>query len=218
MTYVTPKQAAKSLGVSVSSLRRWETEGKLKAIRTPGGQRRYLLEEVEAAASIARTVTTVCYARVSTHSQRDDLDRQLEFLRSRFPEAEFLSEIGSGLNFRRRKFLSILDGVFTGDIQRLVVAHPDRLVRFGFELVKWLCDKTGCELVVLNERKLSPEQELVQDMLSIVHCFSSRLYGLRKYHKQVNLALQEDCQTLKDQEPDKVATQQCAENQGVSNP
>jgi excisionase family DNA binding protein len=207
MKYVTPKQAAKALSVNVSSLRRWENEGRITAIKTPGGQRRYSLEEIEKAAGTPRTVVTVLYARVSTSSQRDDLERQLEFLRSRFPEAESISEVGSGLNFRRRRFLAILDRIFTGDIQRLVVAHPDRLVRFGFELVKWLCDKTECELVVLNERKLSPEQELVQDMLSIVHCFSSRLYGLRKYSKQVKQALQEDCQTLEDQKTDKVATQ-----------
>jgi excisionase family DNA binding protein len=216
MSYVTPKQAAKILGVHVSSLRRWESEGKLKAIRTPGGQRRYDLFEVEKAAGQSKSVVTVCYARVSTHSQRDDLERQIEFLRSRFPNAELLSDVGSGLNFRRRKFLFILDRILSGDVQRLVVAHPDRLVRFGFELVKWLCERTGCELVVLHERKLSPEQELVADMLSIIHCFSSRLYGLRKYQKQVREALQEDCQTLPRQKPDKAAAEQCVENQGVS--
>lgn len=215
MNYVTPKQAAQILGVHVSSLRRWETEGKLKAIRTPGGQRRYALEEVEKAAGQSKPVVTVCYARVSTHSQRDDLERQIEFLRSRFPEAELLSDVGSGLNFRRRKFLAILDRILTGNVQRLVVAHPDRLVRFGFELVKWLCERTGCELVVLNERKLSPEQELVADMLSIIHCFSSRLYGLRKYQKQVKEALQEDCQTLPRQKPDQATAEQCQENQGI---
>ncbi|NER01670.1 MAG: IS607 family transposase [Okeania sp. SIO3C4] len=183
--YVTPKEAANRLGVSVSSLRRWETEGKLKAIRTPGGQQRYLLTEIESTACLTRAVRIVLYARVSTPNQRDDLDRQIEFLRSSFPTGECISEIGSGLNFRRRKFLSILDRVLAGDIDKLVVAHPDRFVRFGFELVKWLCEKHECELLVLHENKLSPEQELVQDMLSIIHCFSARLYGLRKYKKQV---------------------------------
>ena len=215
MNYVTPKLAAKILGVHVSSLRRWESEGKLKAIRTPGGQRRYDLEEVKKAEGQPKPIVTVCYARVSTHSQRDELGRQTEFLLSRFPEAEILSDIGSGLNFRRRKFLSLLDRILNGDVQRLVVAHPDRLVRFGFELVKWLCERTGCELLVLNEPQLSPEQELVADMLSIIHCFSSRLYGLQKYQKQVTEALQEDCQTLPQQKRDQVATQQCQENQGI---
>ncbi|NEQ72289.1 MAG: recombinase family protein [Okeania sp. SIO2C9] len=119
----------------------------------------------------------------------------MEFLRSNFPTAEYISEVGSGLNFRRRKFLSILDRVLAGHIDKLVVAHPERFVRYGtpfrcakgFELVKWLCEKHECELLVLHENKLSPEQELefFQNMLSIVHYFSARLYGLRKYKKQV---------------------------------
>jgi excisionase family DNA binding protein len=92
--YVTPKEAAKTLGVSVSSLRRWESEGRIKAIRTPGGQRRYVLEEIEEAAGISRSAIIVLYARVSTHSQQDDLERQLEYLRSKFPEGECISEVG----------------------------------------------------------------------------------------------------------------------------
>jgi putative resolvase len=215
MQHVTPKEAAKILGVHVSSLRRWENEGKLKAIRTPGGQRRFILSEVEKVAGIPRAIRTVCYGRVSTHSQQDDLQRQLEHLRQRYPEAEVISEIGSGLNFRRKKFLAVLERIIDGDIQRLVVAHPDRLVRFGIELVKWLCEKFECELVVLNDRKLSPEQELVQDMLSIIHCFSSRLYGLRKYKSKFKEELQKENPSLK-LEIDKASTEQCIKNQVVS--
>lgn len=213
MQHVTPKEAAKILGVHVSSLRRWENEGKLRAIRTPGGQRRFILDEVEKVALNPRTIRTVCYGRVSTHSQQDDLQRQLEHLRSRYPEAEIISEVGSGLNFKRKKFLWILERIIDGDIQRLVVAHPDRLVRFGYELVKWLCSKFECELLVLHDRKLSPEQELVQDMLSIIHCFSSRLYGLRKYKSAIKEDLQKEAKT---QGIDKTATKQCIENQAIS--
>ncbi|BAZ15543.1 ISSoc2, resolvase [Calothrix sp. NIES-4071] len=213
MQHVTPKEAAKILGVHVSSLRRWENEGKLRAIRTPGGQRRFILDEVEKVAGMPRSIRTVCYGRVSTHSQQDDLQRQLEHLRTRYPEAEVISEVGSGLNFKRKKFLSILERIIDDDIQRLVIAHPDRLVRFGFELVKWLCTKFECELVVLNDRKLSPEQELVQDMLSIIHCFSSRLYGLRKYKSTIKEDLQKESSTLMF---DKAVTEQCIENQAIS--
>ncbi|QOV24368.1 IS607 family transposase [Anabaenopsis elenkinii CCIBt3563] len=213
MQHVTPKEAAKILGVHVSSLRRWENEGKLKAIRTPGGQRRFILEEVEKIGGIPRKIKTICYGRVSTHSQQDDLQRQLEHLRTRYPEAEIISEVGSGLNFKRKKFLAILERIIDGDIQRVVVAHPDRLVRFGFELVRWLCTKFECELVVLNDRKLSPEQELVQDMLSIIHCFSSRLYGLRKYKSSIKEDLQKE---VASQGIDKAVTEQCIENQAIS--
>ena len=213
MQHVTPKEAAKILGVHVSSLRRWENEGKLKAIRTPGGQRRFILEEVEKIGGIPRTIKTICYGRVSTHSQQDDLQRQLEHLRTRYPEAEIISEVGSGLNFKRKKFLAILERIIDGDIQRIVVAHPDRLVRFGFELVRWLCTKFECELVVLNDRQFSPQQELLQDMLSIIHCFSSRLYGLRKYKSSIKEDLQKE---VASQGIDKAVTEQCIENQAIS--
>ncbi|WP_293036132.1 recombinase family protein [Moorena sp. SIO1F2] len=106
-------------------------------------------------------MVTVCYARVSTYSQRDDFERQAELLRSKFPEAEHISEIGSGLNFRRGQFLAILDRFLRGDLQCLVVAHPDRLLRFAIELVRWLCEKNQCQLMVWGECKLSKEQELV---------------------------------------------------------
>ena len=217
MRHVTPKEAATILGCHVSSLRRWESEGKIKAIRTPGGQRRYLLEEVELAAGVTRAIVTVLYARVSTHSQQDDLERQIEFLRSRYPEGEVISEVGSGLNFRRRKFIAVLERINRNDVKLLVVAHPDRLVRFGFELVRWLCEQNECKLVVLNDSKLSPEAELVQDMLSVIHCFSSRLYGLRKYAAKTKKELQKEFPAFQEQgEIDEEAAKQCAENQGIS--
>lgn len=182
--------------------------GKILTIRTPGGQRRFCVEEYEPEDNLQ----IILYARVSTTSQKDDLKRQVDYLQSIYPKAELITEVGSGLNFKRRKFLSILERILKSDISILVVAYSDRLVRFGFPLIEWLCKKAGCKLVVLDERKLSPEQELVEDILSILHCFSSRLYGLRKYFNQVKKAVQN-----KESQPDeKVNTQQCLENQGIS--
>ncbi|KYC35118.1 DNA invertase [Scytonema hofmannii PCC 7110] len=190
--YITPGEAARILGVHPQSLRRWEKEEKITAYRTPGNQRRFKQSEIEEFAGKRKPLITVCYARVSTSSQRDDLERQLAFLGERFPEAELVSEVGSGLNFKRKKLRSVLERVLRGNIQKLVVAHPDRLCRFGFELVKWLCETNRCELLVLDNRQLSPEQELVSDMLSIIHCFSSRLYGLRKYRKEIGQDLRQE--------------------------
>ncbi|GBF82775.1 IS607 family transposase [Aphanothece sacrum] len=163
MKYVTPKEACEYLGVSISTLRRWDSEGKIRSIRTPGGQRRFCVHEYEQKAK-----PTVLYARVSTHGQKDDLERQAEFLRQAYPNAELVREIGSGLNFRRRKFVAILERIYKGDIGCFVCTYPDRAVRFGFPLIEWLCQQAGCELVVLNELNLSPEQELVEDILSIL--------------------------------------------------
>jgi excisionase family DNA binding protein len=214
MEYVSPREAAKRLAVHVETLRRWEADGKITAIKLKSGHRRYAMSAVEKLAGEQPRVNTVLYARVSTNSQRDDLQRQVDFLKSKYPEAEIISEVGSGLNYRRRKFLSILERVFKGNIQQIVVAYPDRLVRFGFELVKWVCEKHECQILVLNDSKLSPHEELVQDILSILHCFSSRLYGLRKYEKQVRQEKESITQTPK--EPDEVVAKQCSENTGVS--
>ncbi|MDJ0650979.1 MAG: IS607 family transposase [Xenococcaceae cyanobacterium MO_188.B19] len=207
MKYVTPKEASQRLGVAISTLRRWDKEGKIRSIRTPGGQRRFCIEEYE-----KDEKPIVLYARVSSNSQKDDLERQVEFLQSKYPEGELVKEIGSGLNFKRRRLLSILERIYKSDISMLVVAYSDRLVRFGFPLIEWLCQQGECKLLVLNERQLSPEQELVEDILAILHCFSSRLYGLRKYRTQVQKNIQEATAP-----PDeKVNTQQCQENQGIS--
>ena len=148
--YITPREATRILGVHAQSLRRWEKEGKIKAYRTPGGQRRFLRTEIEKFSGRERSIRTVCYARVSTSSQRDDLIRQSEYLSERYPEAECICEVGSGLNFKRKKLLSLLQRVMQHDIQRIIVAHPDRLCRFGFELVRWICEQNECELVVLE--------------------------------------------------------------------
>jgi predicted site-specific integrase-resolvase len=129
--------------------------------------------------------TVVVYARVSSRAQQSDLNRQVAALRNLYPDAECVSEIGGGLNFKRKKLLALLERIMQGDVRLVVVAHKDRLARFGFDLFKWLCEQNRCELVVLNETILSPEAEMVEDILAIVHCFSSRLYGLRKYKSQI---------------------------------
>lgn len=220
MPYVTPRQAASALGVNPRTLARWEEEGKIRAIKTESGQRRYDLAEYvkrkSGASSSIRPHTTL-YARVSTSSQRDDLHRQTEALVAHYPGCEVITEIGSGLNFRRRKLNSILERVISGDIQCLVVAHKDRLARFGFDLIEWLCEKFDCKLVVQDQQKYSPEAELLQDMLSVVHCFSSRLYGLRKYEKKLRTDPEIQKQkTSRTQVDSETTTQLCEENSGLS--
>lgn len=130
--------------------------------------------------------STVIYARVSSARAQGDLNRQVAAIANLYPDAEIISEIGGGLNFKRKKLLTLLERVMQGTVGRIIVAHKDRLARFGFDLFKWLCDQHGCEILVLNETSLSPEAEMVEDILAILHCFSSRLYGLRKYKSQVS--------------------------------
>ncbi len=180
---------AKRIGKSTSTVRRWDREGKLVASRTPTGERYYTQEDVQKALGVAPTIKkVVVYCRVSSSNQKADLSSQVQAmetfcLNGGIAVDEWIEEIGSGLNFKRKKFLTLIQQVENGEIGKIVLAHKDRLVRFGFDYFQYFSSQHGCELIVANQRTLSPEQEMVEDLLAIVHCFSSRLYGLRKYKK-----------------------------------
>ncbi|MBW4667663.1 MAG: IS607 family transposase [Cyanomargarita calcarea GSE-NOS-MK-12-04C] len=187
INYVPPRVAATRLGVSTKTLERWLAEGKIEGIFTQGGQRRYNLDSIIPVRSGNPTDerATLLYARVSSRSQKSDLEQQVKFLKSRYPDAEIITDIGSGLNFKRKGLQSLLDRVLTNSCKLVVIAHKDRLCRFGFDLIAWLCTRMQTEILVLDLHYLSPEREMVEDILAIVHVFSCRLYGLRKYKKQI---------------------------------
>ena len=181
MSYVPGRVAAKTLGVHQNTLRRWASEGKIKYIRTESGQRRYNVRDYLK----EKEVLKVCYCRVSSYKQKDDLQRQVEFMQSEFPGYEIVRDVGSGLNWNRKGLKSILEQAMSGTCVELVVAHRDRLCRFGFELVEWIIERTGGRIVVLRQTSLSPNEELVADLLSIIHVFSCRLHGLRSYKNKI---------------------------------
>ena len=140
---------------------------------------------------------TIAYLRVSSQAQKPDLPNQKAAL-EQFCIArgiavdEWISEIGGGLNFKRPEFSDLVDRIIRSELSTLVIAHKDRLARFGYELLAHLCETHGCQIVVLNTESLSPEQEMVQNLMTIVRCFSSRLYGLRNYRKAIQKALTDD--------------------------
>ncbi len=187
INYVPPRVAASKLGVSTKTLERWLEAGKIEGIFTQGGQRRYNLDSVIPIrpGNPADERITVLYARVTSRSQKTDLEQQVNFLKSRYPDAEIITDIGSGLNFKRKGLQTLLDRVLSNTIKLIVVAHKDRLCRFGFDIISWLCTRQQTKILVLDQKNLSPEREMVEDILAIVHVFSCRLYGLRKYKKQI---------------------------------
>ena len=139
----------------------------------------------------------MAYLRVSSQAQKPDLANQKTALEQfcigkGLTVDEWISEIGGGLNFKRPKFTDLIDRIIYGEISTVVIAHKDRLARFGYDLLVHLCQTHDCQLIVLNTESLSPEQEMVQDLMTITRCFSARLYGLRNYRKAVKQALQHD--------------------------
>ncbi|MDN0083954.1 IS607 family transposase [Crenobacter sp. SG2305] len=185
---------AKRIGRATSTVRRWEREGKLTAKRMPSGHRYFDESDVRTILGGApERRLTVVYCRVSRAGQKDDLESQIKAMEAyclagAIAVDEWIKEVGGGMDFKRKQFLNLLDRIQRGEIDKVLIAHKDRLVRFGFDLLEHLALEHGCELVVVNQETLSPEQEMVEDLLAIVHTFSCRLYGMRKYKKQ----LQED--------------------------
>ena len=180
--YVPSRKAAAALGVHPNTLRKYADSGRIETIRNEAGQRLYNVASYIRGRSAA---ATVCYCRVSSHRQRDDLARQVVYMRGQFPEAEIVKDIGSGLNFKRKGLRSLLGRLLCGDKLTIVVAHRDRLCRFGFDLIEFLVEQNGGEIMVLDDVAYSPERELTKDLLSILHVFSCRMHGLRRYHQAI---------------------------------
>jgi putative resolvase len=186
-------QAAKTLGVSTQTLRRWESEKRLIPERTRGGQRRYDLHALQphfAHKSNAHRAT-IAYARVSSHDQKADLERQKQMLEMYCAANgwtfEIIADLGSGMNYQKKGLRNLLEKIIDGNIGRLVLTHKDRLLRFGAELVFALCEHKGVEIVIINHSdQPSFEEELAQDVLEIITVFSARLYGSRS-HKNKKL-------------------------------
>ena len=188
MSILKPKEMAKRLGVTVLTLQRWDNNGTLKAYRTPTNRRYYTEEQYLAYIdqSSATQRKNVAYARVSTNGQKDDLKNQIDFIRQ-FANAkgvilnETITDIGSGLDYNRKKWNKLLEEVMNNQIDTIFITYKDRFIRFGYDWFEHLCEMHGTKIVVLNNVDTSPTQEMVDDMISIIHIFSCRLYGLLKY-------------------------------------
>lgn len=190
MKLYTIREFAEKLGVSISTLRAWDREGKLVALRTPTGKRRYTEEMLYRALGLKNREEprkVVLYARVSSAGQKPDLENQLNYLKEfaagrGITVDEILTDVGSALNYRRKNFLKLCGMVTRGEVRTVIVAHKDRLVRFGFEFFEELFARFGCEILVVNRaEEASSAQELAEDLVSIVQHFAARLYGQRTY-------------------------------------
>ena len=182
------------LGVSYSTLRRWDAEGKLVAERTPAGRRRYKVSDVATFNPLgiradALTRKTIAYARVSSHDQRADLARQVKVLEMYCAahgwEHEIVQDLGSGMNYRKKGLSSLLEQIIDDQVGRVVLTHKDRLLRFGAELVFAVCEAKHVEVVIINQGDdRSFEEELASDVLEIVTVFSARMYGARSHRNK----------------------------------
>lgn len=181
------RKAIELSGMSAGTLRKYADNGTIKTQRvSKRGQRLFDLSDLLLHTKQHNNgKPVVCYCRVSSKKQENDLARQVAFMREQYPNAQIIKDIGSGLNFKRKGLQSILQRLLQGDKFTLVVPYRDRLCRFGFELIEYLFEQNGGEIMVLNNKDVSPQQELTEDLLAILHVFSCRMQGLRRYTNQI---------------------------------
>lgn len=180
-----PREVARRLGLTVRTIQQMDRDGRLRVVRTSGGRRRIPESEVFRLAGEREVRAPILYARVSSHGQKDDLERQRERLQRAFPGAEMHSDVRSGLKFDRPGFLAVLKAVQERRVSRVVVAYEDRLARFGVDLLRQVFAAYGTTLEVLDPKpKETPESELANDLIAIITSFSARLYGLRSHKTQ----------------------------------
>jgi predicted site-specific integrase-resolvase len=184
MSWVTIGRIAEEYGVCTQTIRNWEDEGIFQVRRTKGGHRRFLLEDEE------NTAKTIIYSRVSSQDQKADLKRQTRELqnyceKNQFRKIEVIEEIGSGMNYQKRGLRKLITMIEKGEILRVVISFKDRLMRFGSEILYQLCSLKQIEIVELHEEKQKGfEQQLVEDVITIMSVFCAKIYGRRSHRKR----------------------------------
>lgn len=186
---------AKSLGVSIQTLRNWDKEGKLKPTYVTENGYRYYSEDLLNKFRNIKNVNkikkkNILYARVSTKDQKDDLDRQVDNLKqyaySKGYSFEIITDIGSGINYKKEGLLKMINLVECGEVDRIIVLYKDRLIRFGYDLIEYICKLNDTKIEIVDNSTISKEQELTEDLIQIITVFSNKLYGERS-KKTINL-------------------------------
>jgi len=192
----TMREASEILGVHIRTLQKWDKQGKIRCVRTVGGKRRVPESEIKRLLGFHEERRVVGYARVSSYTQRDDLERQIEMISQYAKEhgwsIEILKDIGSGLKEDRKSFQKLLKMVMDKEVSKVIIAYPDRLTRFGFKTIQQFLQSYGTEIIVINHEEKAPQEELVEDLITIISHFAGKLYGMRshKYRKVVEGAKQ----------------------------
>ena len=203
MKYYSIGQFAKAIGKTTKTLRNWDKNGKLKPVRVEDTGYRYYSQEqlnhflgLKLEKQINKKI--IGYCRVSSHKQKDDLERQIEnvktYMYAKGYQFEIITDIGSGINYNKKGLNQLIDMVTNSEVEKIVVLYKDRLIRFGYELIENLCKKFGTIIEIIDNTEKTDEQELVEDLVQIVTVFSCRFQGKRanKAKKMIKELIEDD--------------------------
>lgn len=186
--YLGGKETSALLGVHQRTLYQWEKKGWINTIRTKGGKRLYdvqsYLKDKEEKAE-ENNKLNICYVRVSSKSQKDDLERQIKYMQKKYPNHLIIKDIGSGINLNRRGLNKIIDYAIEGRIREVVIAYKDRLARFGYDMIERIIEKySNGRIKIINQKEhKEPQEEVIEDVLQVMNVFVAKINGMRKYNK-----------------------------------
>lgn len=185
--WTSSKNACELFGVTGNTIRRWADSNKITYKRTPSNQRVYFIHPTINQPKINEldTKQSFIYCRVSSSKQKDDLERQCSFLSSKYPNHKVIKDVGSGLNYKRKGLLKLLELSNKQSVNEVIISSKDRLCRFGFELIEWQFLQNHTKIVVLDKTNKTPEQEFTEDILAILQVFACRWNGKRKYKRTI---------------------------------
>jgi predicted site-specific integrase-resolvase len=186
--YVSCKEVQKVLKVHYQTLYRMEQRGEIDVVKI-GKRRMYNLSKFLRTQGVDKNnkKKKICYCRISNKKQKDDLAKQIEFMKENYKNYDVIGDIGSGLDMKRPGLSKIIEMAINGEVEELVVAYKDRLARFNYDLIEHLIEKysKGKIIVINNTEEKTPNDELVKDMTSIMNIYSPKINGLKKYKKQI---------------------------------
>lgn len=183
MKYYTIHEVSKKLGVSAQTLRNWDKSGKLKPHhKSANGYRYYIEDDLNMLLGVkSQNGKTIGYCRVSSPKQKEDLERQEEnmriYLLAQGKPFEIITDIGSGINYKRKGLQKLIKGMTNRSISKVVVLYKDRLTRFGFELIEYIAELHECEIEVVDTTEKTEQKELIEDFIQIITVFSCKMQG-----------------------------------------
>ncbi len=182
--YYSSKDTCNKLGICLKTLQTWANEDKIKYIRTEGGWRKYDVDSYLNENDMLDKIN-ICYCRVSSYDQRDDLVRQVAYLTNKYPDYEIIKDIGSGINFKRKGLLKLIDLAIENKLGKVVITYKDRLCRIGYDLIEHVFKTySNAKIVVENIENKEIAQEITEYLIEIITVYSSKLYGSRSYKKE----------------------------------
>jgi len=187
MEFVKRKVVLEKLGISYKTLYKIAEDEDIETIKIGSNTLYNLNKYIREHTQLMNEKEKIAYCRVSSNKQKDDLERQIKYMRERFPYHRIIYDIGSGLNFKREGLKEIIKKGINGEIEEVVIAYKDRLARFGYELIEMIINEySDGKIIVINKsEEETPQEELVKDVMSIMNVYVAKINGLRKYKSKI---------------------------------